>query len=130
METGTERCGSMIPKISPTTLGSAYQVSLFIAGDVAQAKQIIRKAVYPPNAGLCVTVTPTTFIYTGGEEEGMMIGFVNYPRFPVTARQIYVRAVQLAEELIRGLCQKTALIVDGEQTCWLRIAEDSNTQEK
>jgi hypothetical protein len=29
----------------------------------------------------CVTVTPTKFIYTGGNEPGAVIGLIQYPRF-------------------------------------------------
>ena len=35
--------------------------------------------------GLCVTVTPTKYIYTGGCENGAIVGLINYPIFPGSA---------------------------------------------
>lgn len=45
-----------------------YTARIYMAGDIEQAKVFMRKECYPPNEGLCVTIEPTTFIYTGGEE--------------------------------------------------------------
>ena len=53
----------------------------------------------------CVTVTPTKFIYTGGIEEGVVVGFIQYPRFPMHSKEITDRAVKLAEELMKELNQ-------------------------
>lgn len=39
---------------------------------------------YCNGAGLCVTVTPTKFIYTKRWEPGCIVGLINYPRFPST----------------------------------------------
>lgn len=36
----------------------------------------------------CVTVTPTKFIYVNGNENGVIIGLINYPRFPNTQKKI------------------------------------------
>jgi len=56
---------------------------------------------YVNKVGLCVTVTPTTFIYKGGREEGAIIGLINYPRFPTTREKLK----QTAEEIAQ-LCKK------------------------
>lgn len=53
----------------------------------------------------CVTVTPTKFIYTGGKEEGAIIGFIQYPRFQKHSKEITDRAVKLAEQLMKELNQ-------------------------
>jgi hypothetical protein len=45
--------------------------------------------------GLCVTVTPTTFVYKDGREPGAVVGLINYPRFPKTFDAIR----ELADEL-------------------------------
>ena len=37
---------------------------------------------YVDSVGLCVTVTPTQYVYTGGTERGAIVGLINYPRFP------------------------------------------------
>jgi hypothetical protein len=96
-----------------------YTVRLYIAGDIEEAKWFLRRECYPPNDGLCVTVEPTTFIYTGGEESGCVVGFVNYPRFPTTADVLFTRARDIAERLIPALCQWSALLVAPDRTEWL-----------
>jgi hypothetical protein len=39
-----------------------------------------------------VTFTETSFVYEDGDEPGIMIGFINYPRFPSSKRDIRKRA--------------------------------------
>lgn len=53
----------------------------------------------------CVTVTPTKFIYTGGNEPGVIIGFIKYPRFPKPNWEIEQRALELAEILLTTFTQ-------------------------
>ncbi len=55
--------------------------------------------------GECVSVTPTEFIYTKGNENGVVIGFIQYPRFPRKKKQIKKRAIQLGTMLIFELNQ-------------------------
>lgn len=96
-----------------------YAVRLYMAGDVEQAKRFLRAECYPPNEGLCVTVEVTTFIYTGGEEAGFCVGFLNYPRFPTTPEKLWDRAETVARRLIPALCQWSALLVAPDKTAWL-----------
>lgn len=56
---------------------------------------------YTDSIGLCVTITPTTFIYKDGREEGVIIGLINYPRFPTDKEKLE----QTAEE-IASLCKE------------------------
>lgn len=92
-------------------------VDIFIAGDLAHAKQICR--AYCFEAGLCVTVTPTDFIYTGGEEAGVHIGLTNYPRFPSTPEQLREKAEELANSLLTWLYQHSVLIRYRDETIWI-----------
>lgn len=96
-----------------------YTVRLYMAGDIEQAKRLLRAECYPPNDGLCVTIEPTTFIYTGGEESGFVVGFVNYPRFPSEPEKLLARARGIAERLIPALCQWSALLVASDVTEWI-----------
>lgn len=76
--------------------------------------------------GLCVTVTPTTFVYTGGAEDGVAVGFVNHPRFPKSPEEIAARARVVALRLMDDLCQWSALVVAPDKTLWLtRRPEDA-----
>jgi len=53
----------------------------------------------------CVTITPTTFKYVGGEENGAIIGWISYPRFSRKRKEIKKRALVLAEKLMYELNQ-------------------------
>jgi len=108
----------MLVDVVPT-----YNVTIYVAGDILVAKDELRQECM--EEGLCVTITPTTFVYTGGAEEGMAIGLVNYPRFPKEPREIDNRAFKIAERLINRLSQTSALIVDANDTVWMR-REDRN----
>jgi len=92
------------------------EVSLYMAGDIEHAKQVIR--LYCKNNPTCVTVTPTTFIYRGGEEAGFVVAFRNYPRFPSARGSLEVKARELAEMLREALGQKSYMIVAESGTTW------------
>lgn len=96
----------------------SFTASIYMAGDIAQAKQVCRE--FCLDVGLCVTVTPTTFIYTGGEEEGFIVGLINYPRFPALPQDITDKAQALAEFLRQRLFQHSYCIVGcgGGRTIW------------
>jgi len=96
-----------------------YVVEIHMAGDIEDAKRQLRRECYPPGGGLCVTVEPETFIYTGGEEQGFKLTLRNYPRFPSDPADLWVRAIGIADRLIPALCQWTAMVVDPEKTAWL-----------
>ena len=101
-----------------------YQATIFIAGDCAQALRLCQ--AHCDEVGLCVTVEPTTYVYTGGAESGVRVGLINYPRFPSTTRDIFRRAKALALILMDGLRQESLSIVATDGTTWLsRRAEDT-----
>lgn len=100
----------MIERTQPT-----FTAIIYIAGDLAVARQICREFCM---RGLCVTVEPTEFIYTGGAETGVRIGLVNYPRFPSEPADLLIEARQLADDLRQGLSQHSWLIVTPNETIW------------
>ena len=51
---------------------------------------------YTDKTSFCVTITPTTFVYKGGRENGAIIGLINYPRFPKTKKELKRRAEEIA----------------------------------
>lgn len=53
----------------------------------------------------CVTITPTEFVYVGGSEIGVVVGYISYPRFPRSRKEIRSRAIKLAEILMVELNQ-------------------------
>ncbi len=99
-----------------------YTVRLYLSGPIEVAKQIIRADVL--DEGLCVTVEPTTFIYTGGEETGYVVGLLNYPRFPTTPDQLQRRGRVLMRKLMQGTYQHSALMVTPDESEWITCRED------
>jgi len=95
---------------------TSWPVSIFMAGDIAKATEICR--AYCDEAGFCVTITPTTYVYTDGEEAGFIIGLINYPRFPSEPRAITNRAVIIGDRLREGLGQDSYSIQTPEETIW------------
>lgn len=98
-----------------------FAVRIYLSGPIEIAKQIIREECL--REGLCVTVEQTHFIYTGGEEAGYVVGLINYPRFPSSPDSLRARARHLAELLLLGTFQHSALLIDAQQTEWLTVRE-------
>lgn len=99
-----------------------YWVRLYLSGPIEVAKQIIRE--HCMNRPVCVNVSPTLFQYTGGEEQGYVVEFVQYLRFPVDELLIMDTAVALAEKLVDGTHQWSVMIMDPTETRWLSGRED------
>lgn len=74
----------------------------------------------------CVTITPTEFRYVDGNEPGVIVGYINYPRFPRTPVEMGERALQLATALMVGLHQNRVSVVDPE---WTYMLENENPYE-
>jgi len=69
-----------------------YTASIFVTGEnVVEACQ-----KYCNTRGLCVTITETLHVYTGGQEKGYIIGLINYPRFPKSTSELEEIAHDLA----------------------------------
>lgn len=67
----------------------------------------------------CVTITETEFRYVDGWEPGVIVGFVNYPRYPMEPKEIKARALQLAEILMYGLDQYRVTVTFLDKTVML-----------
>jgi hypothetical protein len=87
-------------------LRSGYTETYFQKAEVAEE---ISK--WCTEKGQCVTVTPTEFFYvkndeTGtGREPGLIIGFINYPRYPLSQAEIHNRARELGTLLMKKFNQ-------------------------
>ena len=91
-------------------------IRIYLSGTIEVAKQIIRAHCLVE--GLCVTIEPTVYIYTGGEESGYVVGLLNYPRFPTDAEALDRKAEDLAVKLLHGTHQHSVLVVTPEQSFW------------
>lgn len=102
------------PKIKKV---KSFPVNIFIAGDYQLAEKICQQ--YCDEIGYCVTVTPTNYVYKGGQEAGVIIGLINYPRFPVSRRdEIMKHAVNLGKLLRERLNQQSFSIQNSAHTIW------------
>lgn len=102
----------------------SYPISIFIAGDRTDANWAIRE--FCDKVGLCVTVTETDYIYTGGHEKGLIIGLINYPRFPLSPADLVNVAEYLAEHLMFVLDQKSFSIQYPQ--CTTRYIKDETSK--
>jgi hypothetical protein len=78
-------------------IAPAYNVTIFIAGDYDTHCETAR--MFCDAHGLCVTVTRTNYVYTRGEEPGVIVGLINYARFPTGPDEIEAKALALAKLL-------------------------------
>jgi hypothetical protein len=100
-----------------------YVIRLYLSGPIEAAKQALRAECL--REGLCVTIEPTHFIYTGGEEQGFVVGLVNYPRFPTTPDRLRGRARDLMRVLLEATHQHSALMVTPEISEWITKREQA-----
>lgn len=106
----------MITKTEPT-----FWVRIYLSGPLNVIEHTCREECL--REGLCVTVEPTKFIYTGGEEAGAVVGLINYPRFPSTSEAITERARKLALLLLERTFQHSVLVVSATTSEWITKRE-------
>lgn len=94
----------------------SYPISIFMAGDISAATDYVRQ--YCDENGLCVTVTPTCYVYTGGQEAGFIVGLINYPRFPSSPEGLWAVAESVAAYLRERLYQDSYTIQAPDKTVW------------
>lgn len=109
----------MIVKYAPS-----FPVSIFMAGNIRRAKKYCRS--YCDKYGFCVTVTPTTYVYTGGQETGFIVGLINYPRFPATEKHIKDHGILLGYSLLKHLGQDSFSLQTPIETIWYSRRPEDN----
>lgn len=100
-----------------------FEVSVYMAGDVEHAKQVIRR--YCNSHPCCVTVTPTAYIYRGGAEDGFVVTFRNYPKHPDEGPSLEEQGRNLGMVLRDELGQDSFMVVSpmGTMLNSLRVPE-------
>jgi hypothetical protein len=101
-----------------------YWARIYMSGPIEAAKQALRAECL--REGLCVTIEPTLFIYTGGEEVGFVVGLANYPRFPKTAQSILERAQRVVSVLLAATHQHSAMLMTPESTRWVSLRHNDS----
>lgn len=95
---------------------SGYELRYDVGKARERAEELIQAVA---NEGLCITITPTEFYYKGGSERGIIVGLINYPRFPESPEQIKERALSLAVKLKDGLKQNRVSVMFPDETVML-----------
>ena len=94
----------------------SFPVTIFIAGSYGKAMKILQE--YCDEIGFCVTIEHTYYIFKGGKEDGIIVGLINYPRFPDEPSNIIDKAKEIAEKLRVGLDQESYSIQTPHDTIW------------
>lgn len=102
---------------------SSATVQIYTAGSLEIAKQVCREYVF--DVGFCVNIRPTTYIYTGGEEEGVVVEIINYARFLSDNAVREKHAQRLAELLRIRLCQHSYSIVTPQHSTWVSYRSEN-----
>jgi hypothetical protein len=109
-----------------TVTAPSFLCEIYVAGSFADIER--ECAAHCMAVGLCVSIEPVRFVYTGGREDGAVVRLVNYPRFPSKPAAIRAEARALALVLITAGHQWSALIVDPEQTVWLTARPEEQVE--
>lgn len=83
----------------------SFYANIWIGGDAHVARQACRQFCETHN--VCITITPTEFVYVGGMESGVCVRLMNYPRFPEEQHTLETLAWELAIHLRPALCQRS-----------------------
>lgn len=86
-----------------------HVIKIHIAGDMMLARHVLQEYVM---CGACVSMAKEEYVYTMGNESGMVITLINYPRFPKDGPEMLDQALALAELLIVKLFQGSCTVVD------------------
>jgi hypothetical protein len=93
-------------------VAKSFWAKVYVAGEMEAALRICRE--YCLEIGLCVTVTPTEYIYTGGAEKGFEVGLIQYTPFETTPEEIFNKAKELGKRLAEENCQWSYTILTPE----------------
>lgn len=99
---------------------SSFWARIYIAGPINIAEQIVREFVMQ---GACVNIYQNKYIYTGGEELGYVVEFINYPRFLSSEERILENCIALADKLLDKTFQKSYTVVTPNKSYFKSIME-------
>lgn len=113
----------MITKECPS-----FQINIWVAGNYEDAQRALRR--YLRGNPLCVTVRPCEYIYTGGQEAGVVVTLINYPRFPRAEKELIDIATVLTTYLMTELCQQSASLETPHTTIWFCNRQNEESPSK
>jgi hypothetical protein len=93
-----------------------HSVQIFIAGPLATIEAVCAEFCA---FGCCVSVSPCTFVFTGGQETGARIELINYARFPKEPAEHLENAKELATLLFQRTHQRSLTIQTPDESMYL-----------
>jgi hypothetical protein len=95
-----------------TYTSDSYWVKIYVAGPVNEIEQVCREYV---TKGLCVNIKENKYIYKYGEETGVEIELINYPKYPEGPGFIWHDACELASKIMERICCGSYTVMDKEK---------------
>jgi hypothetical protein len=103
----------------------SWWVWIYVAGDLNTSEMICRKECF--EIGLCVTVQPIRYIFTGGTEDGVQVGLINYGRFPDNKDSILKKAVDLGRKIAEANHQWSYSVIAPSESLYFTRRKDGPT---
>jgi hypothetical protein len=95
----------------------AWTVTLYIGGPVEEAKRAL--SVIAAKVGVCWSVEPTEFIYSGGREQGVIVRQIAYARFPSSADDAMTDMLMVGEGLMEHLGQGSFTVIGPDKSMFV-----------
>ena len=115
--------GGLKDKIDHTVIAVVPTATIYIAGDYHMAVEALR--VHCNEVGDCWSVEPMDFIYTGGQEAGVRLTRIDYPRFPMPPEELQELAEKVAEWMLLQLHQRSCTVVGPLRSTWMSRESDT-----
>ncbi len=110
------------------TVTDPQECKIFIGCDDLDMARILCE-IYCTKVGLCVTITPLWYVYKGGFCDGIVVGLINYPRFPSTTVEIWSHAMNLAYQLKEGLNQGSFTVQNQNVATFISDRDEDQSNE-
>ena len=93
-------------------------------GDTIRSHEEVLEFLRSYITDFAVSVQRTDYIYPGGSEPGIVVGLMNYARFPQDPKQLFKHAESLAEALKARFNQRRVSVVDPTRSLLIGPTED------
>lgn len=109
----------LITKTAPT-----FQSAIYISARLHTVQDVC--AEFCKKNPCCVTVEPVDFIFTGGNQSGFRIKFINYPRFENDIESIKQKSESLALSLLIASQQNSCSVVHSDEIIYMQLGEKND----
>lgn len=96
---------------------NTFTASIYIS--ITKQEAISLLSEYFGKMGMCATVTEIDFVFTGGRESGVCIGFINYPKYVNSPEEITQKVIEMANKMLTQVHQRSCSVVCSDRTYYL-----------